>query len=266
MGKFPQQVDLIERVKATLNLTDVQLATEIGVRPETMQKYAAGYQKAGTRLLQLIENLPDARARKKEAAKGPTGVAKAEPPSTLSQLDRILKTGTIDEVRLVRQLIEALSRQIGLREKPDVAPMFMVFEGKHRFLPALGYIPAGVPQEAIQQSNQFIAVPEGKFAEADYALKVQGDSMVDADVHHGDWVAMTIRKEPRNGSIVAALVDGEATLKTYVHEGRQPAYLRSENKQYPAKIVPKEELKVQGVVLGKLPSGRKSVSGKAAAA
>lgn len=257
MGKFPQQVELIERVKATLNLTDQQLAAEIGVRPETMQKYAAGYQKAGTRLLQLIENLPDARERRKEPKK-PVGVAAAEPPSTSAQLERILKTGTIDEVRLVRQLIEALSRQISIRDQPGGTSGPTLFEGPHRFLPALGYIPAGLPQEAIQQNNQFLVVPEGKFKEADYALKVQGDSMVDVDVNHGDWVAMSYKREPRNGSIVAALCDGEATLKTFVQSGRQAPYLRSENKEYPAKIVPKHELKVQGVVLGKLPSGRTS--------
>ena len=251
-SKFPQQVERIERVKATLNLTDAQLAAAIEVKPETMQKYAAGYQKAGDRLLQIIEGLGSGAA-----VKAPV----TDSPSTLEQLQGILKDGTIDEVRIVRQLIEALCRQIGLRGKdgagafPDGVPLF---EGPHRFLPALGYIPAGLPQEAIQQANQFVAVPEGKFAQADYALKVQGDSMVDADVHHGDWVAMTLRKEPRNGAIVAAMVDGDATLKTYVVEGRKPPYLRSENPDFPSKIVAKHELKVQGVMIGKLPVGRKS--------
>ena len=56
--KFPAQAELIERVKVTLNLSDEALAAAVAVRPQTMQKYAAGYQKAGGKLMQIIANLP----------------------------------------------------------------------------------------------------------------------------------------------------------------------------------------------------------------
>ena len=86
-------------------------------------------------------------------------------------------------------------------------------------------------------------------------LKVQGDSMVDRDIHHGDWAVMTTRREPRTGNVVAALVDGATTLKTYLLDERQRPFLRSENHAYPPAIVPRDEMQVQGVMLGKLAEG-----------
>ncbi len=270
-NKFPAQAETIERVRAILNLSNEALAAEVAVRPETMQKYAAGYQKAGDKLMHIIARLPEMRtgdfvrreaaspASASAATNGPRDV-KLDPPSTQEQLTVVLKEGTLDEVRLVRQVVETLHRQIEIRRQPPVLPAPgrgarspLVFNGRPRLLPALGYIPAGWPQEAVaQQASQFVVVPEDEFPEADYVLKVQGDSMVDKDIHHGDWAVMTTRREPRAGSVVAALVDGATTLKTYLLDERQRPFLRSENRAYPPAIVPRDEMQVQGVMLGKL--------------
>ena len=267
-NKFPVQAELIERVRAILNLSNEALAAEVAVRPETMQKYAAGYQKAGDKLMHIIARLPEMRqggtARRETAplasvANLPRDV-KLDPPSTQEQLAVVLKEGTLDEIRLLRQVVETLHRQIDARRQPPVllAPgrggrSPLVFNGRPRLLPALGYIPAGWPQETVaQQASQFVVVPEDEFPEADYVLKVQGDSMVDKDIHHGDWAIMTIRREPRAGNVVAALVDGATTLKTYLLDERQRPFLRSENSAYPPAIVPRDEMQVQGVMLGKL--------------
>jgi repressor LexA len=51
--------------------------------------------------------------------------------------------------------------------------------------------------------------------------------------------------EPRNGQMVAALIDGESTLKTFVLKGGKP-YLRAENPKYPD-LIPAQELMIQGV-------------------
>ena len=76
--------------------------------------------------------------------------------------------------------------------------------------------------------------------------------MVDADIHHGDWVMMDSDREPRNGNIVAALCDGETCLKTYVADGRGAPFLRSENQVYPPRIIPRDEMQIQGVMVGKM--------------
>jgi repressor LexA len=51
--------------------------------------------------------------------------------------------------------------------------------------------------------------------------------------------------EPRNGQVVAALIDGESTLKTFVLKGGKP-YLKAENPKYPD-LIPAQELMIQGV-------------------
>lgn len=268
-NKFPEQAELIERVKTILNVSDEALAAEVGVRTETLQKYAAGYQKAGGKLMQIIKRLPEMRrasaASTPAAGSHPAAPAAPEPPSAQSQLQTVLNEGTLDEVRLIRQVVGTLFRQI-IERRPPAAPARRValLEGKHRLLPALGYIPAGVPQEAIgEQAGHFIAVPSDECSEAEYALKVQGDSMVDAGLHHGDWVLMTSQRQPREGSIVAALIDhGATTLKTYRHDETGRPFLRSENRAYPAQIIPQDEMSVQGVMVGKLRQAAGAVGGE----
>ena len=258
-NKFPDQAELIERVKTILNISDEALAAEVGVRPETLQKYAAGYQKAGGKLMQIIARMPEMRRAAAADAPARNGTsATSESLSAQEQLKIALNEGTLDEVRLLRQVIGTLFRQITDRRRPaaqaDRARRVALFEGRPRMLPALGYIPAGLPQDAIeQQADQFIVVPADEYPEAEYALKVQGDSMVDADLHHGDWVLMTSQREPREGSVVAALIDhGTTTLKTYLHDETGQPFLRSENRAYPAQIIPRDEMQVQGVMVGKL--------------
>jgi repressor LexA len=77
-----------------------------------------------------------------------------------------------------------------------------------------------------------------------FALKVRGDSMLGAGILAGDVVVLEFR-EPRNGEIVSALIDGETTLKRYVILRGKP-YLKAENPAYPD-LVPARELVIQGV-------------------
>ena len=76
-NKFPAQAEIIERVRAILNLSNEALAVEVAVRPETMQKYAAGYQKAGDKLMHIIARLPEMRqghaVRRRSATSRPVG-------------------------------------------------------------------------------------------------------------------------------------------------------------------------------------------------
>ena len=82
-----------------------------------------------------------------------------------------------------------------------------------------------------------------------YALRVRGDSMTGAAILDGDIVFLTPR-EPRPRDIVAALIDGESTLKRFIrHEGR--TCLRAENPRYPD-LLPAVDLTIQGVMVGLL--------------
>ncbi len=71
--------------------------------------------------------------------------------------------------------------------------------------------------------------------------------MINAHILDGDIVILEDRKDVRNGDIVAALIDGETTLKRYVTEHGRP-YLKAENPFYPD-LVPARELLIQGVLV-----------------
>lgn len=79
-----------------------------------------------------------------------------------------------------------------------------------------------------------------------FALKVRGDSMIGAQINDGDLVVLE-QRGPRNNDIVAALIDGETTLKRFV-VNRGQAFLKAENPNYPD-LIPLTELVVQGVMV-----------------
>ncbi|MFM7146269.1 MAG: transcriptional repressor LexA [Actinomycetales bacterium] len=83
-------------------------------------------------------------------------------------------------------------------------------------VPILGRIAAGGPILAEQQVEDTFALPRDLVGQGDlFMLKVVGDSMVDAAICDGDWVVVRSQPTADNGDIVAALLDDEATVKTY---------------------------------------------------
>jgi repressor LexA len=80
-----------------------------------------------------------------------------------------------------------------------------------------------------------------------FALEVRGDSMIGRHIMHGDYAILEHGVEPRGGEVVAALIDNESTLKTFVKE-KGKAYLRAENPRYPD-LIPAGELVIQGVMV-----------------
>jgi repressor LexA len=79
-----------------------------------------------------------------------------------------------------------------------------------------------------------------------FALRVRGHSMTGAHILDGDTIILEM-KTPHDGAIVAALVDGESTLKRYFTRRGVP-FLKAENPKYPD-VIPAAELVIQGVVL-----------------
>jgi repressor LexA len=82
-----------------------------------------------------------------------------------------------------------------------------------------------------------------------FALRVRGDSMIDADINDGDTVIVE-PGTPKHGDIVAALIDGETTLKRFLIENGKP-FLRAENEMFPD-LIPARELIIQGVLVALL--------------
>ena len=118
-------------------------------------------------------------------------------------------------------------------------------------IPVYGSIPAGYADTREQEPLSCLTVdvrslgvrPSAKA----YALQVRGDSMTGKGILDGDMVVIEPDRPPRTGDVVAALIDGESTLKTLVTE-RGNACLRAENPRYP-KLYPARELRTQGVMV-----------------
>jgi len=118
-------------------------------------------------------------------------------------------------------------------------------------VPLLGTIPAGFPRDGVEEPEGYVTVDLSTIggqsfpSERFFAVTVVGDSMIGRHILPGDIVILDRRAEPRDGQIVAALIDGERTLKTFMVKGRK-AFLKAENPNYP-NLRPSEGLVIQGV-------------------
>ena len=91
---------------------------------------------------------------------------------------------------------------------------------KTRFIPLVGSIAAGVPITADQQVEETFPLPESLVGKGElFMLKVKGESMINAAICDGDYVVIRQQKDANNGDIVAAMIDGEATVKTFSRKG-----------------------------------------------
>jgi repressor LexA len=83
-------------------------------------------------------------------------------------------------------------------------------------VPIIGRIAAGGPILAEQAVEDFFPLPRELVGEGDvFMLEVKGDSMIDAAICNGDWVVVRQQPTATSGDIVAAMIDGEATVKSY---------------------------------------------------
>ncbi|MBC2601321.1 transcriptional repressor LexA [Puniceicoccus vermicola] len=118
-------------------------------------------------------------------------------------------------------------------------------------IPVMGNIAAGYP-DRVESGGQIDTLQVDSFTARQrrnrrtFAIRVRGESMINAGIQDGDTVVVETR-EPKNGDIVAALIDGETTLKRFVRSSGSPTpYLKAENPDYP-ELYPIDELIVQGV-------------------
>jgi repressor LexA len=164
----------------------------------------------------------------------------------------------------VMQYIAALERKGFLDRHARKARALITPIQKVRItdVPIYGQIPAGMATLTEQTVEGHVSL-DTRSANVSkggktFALRVRGDSMIDAHILDGDIVILEDRKDVQSGDIVAALIDGETTLKRYVMEHGRP-YLKAENSRYP-NLTPARELRIQGVVVSlvrKQPAGQR---------
>ena len=118
------------------------------------------------------------------------------------------------------------------------------------FVPVVGRIAAGGPILAEQLIEDVFPLPRALVGEGTlFLLRVTGDSMIDAAISDGDWVVVRQQPTAENGEIVAAMIDGEATVKTWRRRDRH-AWLLPHNPAYAP--IPADDATVLGRVVAVL--------------
>jgi SOS regulatory protein LexA len=101
------------------------------------------------------------------------------------------------------------------------------------YVPQLGRIAAGGPIIVEESIEDILPLPKGLVGEGTlFLLVVDGDSMINAAIADGDWVVVRAQPKAENGEIVAAMIDGEATIKTFKQSDNH-IWLVSHNPVYP---------------------------------
>jgi repressor LexA len=118
------------------------------------------------------------------------------------------------------------------------------------FVPLLGNIAAGGPILAEQAVESVFPLPREIVGEGTlFLLNVRGDSMVEAAITDGDWVVVRQQPDAENGEIVAAMIDGEATVKTFKRKDGH-VWLMPANSAY--QPIPGDDASVLGRVVAVL--------------
>ncbi|NTW69363.1 MAG: helix-turn-helix domain-containing protein [Chlorobiaceae bacterium] len=148
------------------------------------------------------------------------------------------------------------SRRIGMLEQQMQQYVINTIEPESPALakvPLYSYaVPAGVPDAASNEIEEYLDMPaswaQGK--KNIYALKVNGDSMIDIGIMPGDLLMVEARTTARDSQVVVACINGEVTVKTLCISNAGTISLIPENKRYaPIAITPDMDFRIQGVVL-----------------
>lgn len=119
------------------------------------------------------------------------------------------------------------------------------------FLPVVGVVRAGVPQPPVADIEEYRSVDRSLArAGAAYFLRVKGDSMINAGVLEGDLAIIRPQPAAENRDMVVALVDGEATLKWFFHEGNRIRLQPANPNMEPIYVTPDREVVIVGKVVG----------------
>jgi repressor LexA len=160
------------------------------------------------KILQAIKNAMEERGYPPSMREIGEAAGLASPSSVKYQLEALEAKGWIRRDPSRGRALEVLS--------PDDARFEDVQIDQSKNIPLVGRIAAGGPILAEQNVEELFPLPSSLVGEGDlFMLKVVGDSMIDAAICDGDYVVIRAQKDCNKGEIVAAMIDGEATVKTF---------------------------------------------------
>jgi len=159
-------------------------------------------------------------------------------------LDALVKKGYLN--------IESnASRGISILRE-DTVKMGEDLDNVYRKIPIIGRVAAGSPILAMENIEGSIVIDSAfmKRSENCFALKVKGDSMVNAGIFENDLVIVTPRSDAANGDIIVAMLEDEVTVKTFEKKNNSLRLLPQNDNYEPIEIDKSKEFKVVGKVTG----------------
>ena len=143
------------------------------------------------------------------------------------------------------------SRGIAILKPELLKNSFTSYDNTNR-VPIVGQVAAGSPVLAVESIEGSIAIDSSylKRPESSFALKVKGDSMINAGVFEGDLVIVSPVLEVKNGEMIVAMINGEVTVKNFEKKDKI-IQLNPENEKYqPIIVTEQDEFSVVGKVVG----------------
>lgn len=141
-----------------------------------------------------------------------------------------------------------INRRPGLARNIEIAPDFL---NPERGVPIVGTVAAGTPIDALENLEGYLDLDVIYNSGVHYALRISGDSMIEAGFWDGDYAI--VRQQPRveNGEIGVAIIDGQATVKRFRWLDDGGLVLVPENENYqPFAVDPETEFRIGGKVVG----------------
>ncbi len=138
----------------------------------------------------------------------------------------------------------------GTRKIPGVVEVALSYITQSSYVPLMGIVAAGDPIEPIPQTER-IEVPKTMLGRGEtFALRVKGTSMRDDGILPGDVVVVQKQHTARNGQTVIALLNGEATIKTYHRKAGVIELHPSNDTMKPMTVKEADSFHIEGIVVG----------------
>lgn len=157
-----------------------------------------------------------------------------------------------------QQLAEALQTtrvsvaryEAGMRKIPGVVSVVLDQLQHKTVVHMAGLVAAGSPIEPVTQS-ELVEIPPSMLRGGDtFALKVKGESMKDEGILPGDLVVVRKQAVAKNGQTIVALVNREATIKTYFKKESHIELHPANDAMQPILVQPSDEFQIEGLVIG----------------
>ena len=171
---------------------------------------------------------------------------KGDPPT----VREVQKAFQMRAVQSAKSHLDALVKEGRLIKTPGKSRGYRLPDDQHSNIlaPIVGRVPAGPFDIAVEDIEGYVPVQSHRDDQPVFGLRVNGDSMTEAGILHGDVVLVRATTEIQQGDIVVAMIDDEATVKEF-HRIKNQVQLRPRNSAYPVIVPDGENFSILGKVI-----------------